>query len=68
VHGKTAYTWSTEYQKWVITSQGPSWELLKGVVAWFAGWENAALWDAHWVLTEYDEVHLAALGCEVIEQ
>jgi len=68
VHGKTASTWSTEYQKWVVTNQGVTFGILKGGVALFMGWDRAADWDARLAGTVYDEDSLRALGCEVIEQ
>jgi hypothetical protein len=68
VHGKTAYEWSTEYQTWQLTQQGVNWDVLKGAVAWVAGWDRAADWDARWAVTEYSEDALKNLKCQVIEQ
>ncbi|MBW2994745.1 hypothetical protein KY312_00185 [Candidatus Woesearchaeota archaeon] len=69
VHGKTAYEWSFEKAAWEITQQGNVvWPAIKLSVAWIAGWDDAADWDARWAITEHDEESLRQLGCEIIEQ
>ena len=68
IHGKTAYEWSVEKAVWELTATGSYWALIKLGVSWLAGWEDAAKWDAHWAITQYDEESLKKLQCEVIEQ
>jgi hypothetical protein len=68
IHGKNADTWSTEYQKWVFTTQGLTWGSIKLAVAWIAGWDRASEWDARWAVAAYDKTSLEKAGCKVLVQ